>query len=56
LVCVGEVVFSFYLIYDTQTNVSGVKYDYEKDDYISGAVVVYSDVLILVLKMCELIR
>lgn len=51
-----NIVWGFYLIYDTQTNVSGVKYDWAKDDSFSGAVLIYMDVFVLVLRFCELVR
>ena len=58
LICalIIEVVWGFYLIYDTQTNVSGSKYDWGKDDAFSGAVLIYIDILVLVLRFCELVR
>jgi protein lifeguard len=35
-ITMGEIVWSFYLIYDTQTIVSGAKYDWSKDDWVGG--------------------
>lgn len=55
VVSFGIVIAGFYLVYDTQTMVSGVKYDWNKDDYFSGAVGVYMDVLLLGLRLCELV-
>ena len=56
LVAIGEVLWGFYLVYDTQTIVSGVKYDWNKDDYVAGAVGVYMDVVVLGLRLCELVK
>jgi hypothetical protein len=56
LVLIGAVIWGFYLIYDTQTIVSGVKYDWNKDDYVSGAVGIYMDVMVLGLRLCELLK
>lgn len=58
LICglVINIVWGFYLIYDTQTNVSGSNYDWAKDDPFSGAVLIYMDIFILLLRLCELVR
>ena len=50
----------YYLVYDTQSAVS-TPYEFEPqitftDDPVSGAVCVYSDVLLLLLKMFDLLR
>ena len=55
-VCVGEVLFAFYLVFDTMTYVSGSLYKWEKEDSVSGAVVIYLDVFLLFLRLCELLR
>ena len=55
LIAIGEVLWGFYLVYDTQTIVSGVKYDWNMDDNHVGAVRVYMDVLVLALRLCELV-
>jgi len=52
----GATVWAFYLVYDTQTIVSGAKYEWSRDDWVVGAVLVYMDVFILFLRLCELIR
>ena len=56
MVSFAEVMWGFYVVYDTQTMVSGVKYDWNKDDYVSGAVKVYVDVIVLFLRLTELIK
>jgi len=58
LICglILNIVWGFYLIYDTQTSVSGSNYDWAKDDPYSGAVLIYIDIFILVLRLCELVR
>ena len=58
LICglILNVVFGFYLIYDTQTNISGTKHEWAKDDAYSGAALVYIDILVLGLRFCELVR
>ena len=52
----AEIFFAYYIIYDTQTNVSGSNYNWSKDCWISGAVVIYVDIFILFLRLCELMR
>lgn len=58
LICglIIDVLWGFFMIYDTQTNVSGMKYNWDKDDPFSGAVLIYADIFILFLRLCELIR
>lgn len=58
LICglIIDVLWGFFMVYDTQTNVSGAKYDWENDDCFAGAVLIYADIFILILRLCELIR
>lgn len=51
--CVGIaiVVFDTYLLYDTQTMVSGSKYEWKHDDYITGSYMVYFDILMIIFKL-----
>ena len=55
-IALAEIVFAFYFIYDTQTVISGAKDDYDYEDCISGAILLYVDIVILLFKFCELVR
>ena len=56
LVLIGELIFSYYLVFDTQTLISGNLYNWDKEDWISGAVVIYIDIFFLFLRLCDLLR
>lgn len=56
LIVLAQLIWGYYLVYDTQTVVSGVKYDWNKDDYVLGAIGVYIDIIVLFLRLCELIK
>ena len=56
IISIAEIIWGFYIIYDTQTIVSGVKYDWNTDDCVSGAIGIYMDVIVLILRLCELIK
>lgn len=42
---VAVVLFSFYLLFDTQLIMGGKRYEIEIDDYILGAIILYSDII-----------
>jgi len=54
---IGVVLFSFYLIYDTQLIVGGKhrKYQMSIDDYVFGALALYLDIINLFLHILELV-
>lgn len=39
------ILFSFYLLFDTQLIMGGKRYEIEIDDYILGAIILYSDII-----------
>lgn len=49
-------IFAFYLIFDTQSRVAGPDYDFNKEEWKSGTVLVYMDVFLLVLRIGDLLR
>ncbi|EGR31101.1 hypothetical protein IMG5_117730, partial [Ichthyophthirius multifiliis] len=49
-------VFAFYLIFDTQSRITGPDYDFSKEEWISGTVLVYIDVMILITRIGDLLR
>lgn len=56
LIIFFQLIWGFYLVYDTQTIVSGVKYDWNKDDFVLGSIGIYVDILVLFLRLCELVK
>ena len=42
---IGVLIFSFYLIMDTQYIIGAGKYDLERDDYILAAIILYIDII-----------
>ena len=54
---IGVILFSFYLIYDTQLIIGGKhkKYQFDKDDYILGALALYLDIINLFLYILEIL-
>ncbi|KAL4502368.1 hypothetical protein ABPG72_011955 [Tetrahymena utriculariae] len=49
-------IFAFYLIFDTQSRVAGPDYDFNKEEWRSGTVLVYMDVFLLILRIGDLLR
>jgi len=48
------ILFSFYLLFDTQLIMGGKRYEIEIDDYILGAVILYSDIITIFLYLLSL--
>jgi protein lifeguard len=42
---IGVILFSFYLLFDTQLIMGGKRYEIEIDDYIVGAIILYTDII-----------
>jgi FtsH-binding integral membrane protein len=52
---IGNLIFTVYLVYDTQTMVSGTKYEWKSDDCFIGSFLVYFDVFMIALRLCKLL-
>ena len=54
---IGALIFSFYIVYDTQLIVGGRhKYSYDVDDHVSAALSLYLDIINLFVYLLELIK
>eukprot|EP01017_Pseudomicrothorax_dubius_P048617 TRINITY_DN888_c0_g1_i1.p1 TRINITY_DN888_c0_g1~~TRINITY_DN888_c0_g1_i1.p1 ORF type:complete len:264 (+),score=26.05 TRINITY_DN888_c0_g1_i1:56-847(+) len=53
--CLIVILYSFYLIYDTQLIAGGKKYELSLDDYIIGAMLIYVDIIVLFLEILKLL-
>lgn len=42
---IAVILFSFYLLFDTQLIMGGKRYEIETDDYILGAIILYTDIV-----------
>ena len=51
---ISLILFSIYLIYDTQLVIGGRRYSFSEDDYILAAMNIYLDIIILFLKILAL--
>ena len=51
----GIILFSIYLIYDTQLIVGGKRYEFSIDDYIIGALSLYLDIINIFLYIIEIL-
>lgn len=51
----GVIIYSIYLVIDTQLIMGGKRYQIELDDYILGAIILYTDVVMLFLYLLQLI-
>ncbi|TNV71946.1 hypothetical protein FGO68_gene11511 [Halteria grandinella] len=51
----GVIFYSIYLIMDTQLIMGGKRYEVEIDDYILGAIILYTDVIMLFLYLLQLL-
>merc|ERR1712007_143495 len=51
----GVILFSFYLVYDTQLVVGGEGRSFQltTDDYIIGALIIYTDIILLFIKILQ---
>lgn len=52
--CLGVLIFSMYLVYDTQLIVGGKKYQLSEEEYVFGALSIYIDVIQIFLFLLEL--
>ena len=52
--CLGVLIFSMYLVYDTQLLVGGKKYQLSEEEYVFGALTIYIDVIQIFLYLLEL--
>ena len=50
----GVIIYSIYLIVDTQLIMGGKRYEIELDDYILGAIILYTDIVMLFLYLIQL--
>ena len=50
----GVIIYSIYLIVDTQLIMGGKRYEVELDDYILGAIILYTDIVMLFLYLLQL--
>ena len=50
----GVIIYSIYLIVDTQLIMGGKRYEIEIDDYILGAIILYTDIIMLFLYLLQL--
>lgn len=50
------VLFAFYLIFDTQSRLAAPDYDFNKEEWKSGAVLVYLDIFLLFLRISDLLK
>ena len=48
------IIFSFYLLFDTQLIMGGKRYEIEMDDYVLGAIILYTDIITIFLYLLRL--
>ena len=55
--CFGAIIFSFYIIYDTQLIIGGEhkKYQFDVDDYVFATITLYLDIINLFLYILDLL-
>ena len=51
----GVIFYSIYLVIDTQLILGGKRYEMEIDDYILGAIVLYTDIIMIFLYLIRLL-
>lgn len=51
---IAVILFSFYLLFDTQLIMGGKRYEIEIDDYILGAIILYTDIVTIFLYLLSL--
>ncbi len=55
IICgISVLIFSFYLIFDTQLIMGGKRYEIEIDDYILGAIILYTDIITIFLYLLRI--
>ena len=50
----GVILFSFYLLFDTQLILGGKRYEIEIDDYIIGAIILYTDIITIFIYLLQI--
>lgn len=56
VICVlSIVVYGFYLVFDTQLIIGGKRYELSMDDYVIGALMIYTDIIVLFMRILEII-
>jgi len=50
----GVILFSFYLLFDTQLIMGGKRYEIDIDDYIMAAMILYLDIINIFLQLLKL--
>jgi FtsH-binding integral membrane protein len=53
--CLAVLLFSIYLIYDTQLVLGRQQYSLSVDDYIIGAMIIYTDIIVIFLELLSLL-
>jgi len=55
--CIGSIIFSFYIIFDTQLIIGGkhLKYEFSTDDYVLACISLYLDIINLFLSILDII-
>ena len=51
---IAVILFSFYLLFDTQLIMGGKRYEVEIDDYILGAVILYTDIITIFIYLLQI--
>ena len=56
--CLGALIFSFYIVYDTQLIIGGkhTKYKYDDEDYVIAALSLYLDIINLFIYILEILN
>jgi FtsH-binding integral membrane protein len=53
--CLGVILFGLYLVFDTQLIMGGKRYQLEIDDYILGALILYTDIITIFLYLIQIL-
>ena len=51
----GVLIYSVYLIYDTQLVAGGKRYELSMDDYVIAALIVYLDIIMIFLYLLQML-
>jgi FtsH-binding integral membrane protein len=51
---IAVILFSFYLLFDTQLIMGGKRYEIEIDDYILGAIILYTDIITIFIYLLQI--
>lgn len=52
---IGVILFSFYLLFDTQLIMGGKRYELDIDDYIVGAIILYTDIITIFIYLLQIL-